>query len=76
MRHNDDCPKRPNGLRISRAATIERYKLRADSGFQKRPDLAAAQRRRTACAGWVAPLLNRRRFNHNMKRCCWYIGKT
>jgi hypothetical protein len=34
--------KRPNVLRISRAATIERYKLRADSGFQKRNDLAAA----------------------------------
>jgi len=29
----------PNGLRISRAAPIDRYRLWTDSGFQKRPDL-------------------------------------
>src|SRR5262245_21730402 len=36
----------PNGLGISRAAPLDRKITWAESRFQKRPDLGAAQRRR------------------------------
>ena len=45
MRHNDDCPKRPNGLGISGGAPIDRYGCRAGSDRQKSPDLGGATRR-------------------------------
>jgi hypothetical protein len=32
----------PNALRISRAATLDRYSFRAKSAFQNRADLGAA----------------------------------
>lgn len=37
---------RSNVLRITRAAPIDRYECRAESTFQNRYDLEAAQRRR------------------------------
>src|SRR4051812_39037128 len=43
-----------NGFRISRAATIDREGYRAASTCQNRRDLAAAKRRRAACAGSAA----------------------
>jgi len=36
----------PNGLRVSRAASIDRDELRAESNFQNATDLGAAKRRR------------------------------
>jgi nitroreductase len=60
-----------NALRVSRAAPIDRADFRAESSFQNRPDLGAAQRRRAPA--WatkrVAPLFcGRMRSSQRSKR--------
>ncbi len=42
--------KQPNEWRISRAATVDRYSVRAESACQNANDLAAVKWRRAACA--------------------------